>query len=130
MAKILWLVLLCAPLVGALFVLWTTVIKARTSPPASSITTQTGVASPAVETDVRKLEKADRLPLSETEPSTTKPALGFVPLEQPPVVSPPLTISSGGPSPPRRIVIRSARKAASEVTSWHWHTGSKAIKRR
>jgi hypothetical protein len=117
-------------LVGALFVLWTTIIRASTSQPVSSITTKTDIGMPAVENDDRILSKADRLPLSETDPSATKLELKFTPLEQPPVVSPPLTTSPAAPSPPKQAAIRNARKAADEVTSWHWHAGSKAVNRR
>jgi hypothetical protein len=65
MPKIMWLALLCAPLVGALFIL-TTIIKAGT-PSVRPATMLTAVeTTPSVsKRDETPLTKADRLPLSE-----------------------------------------------------------------
>jgi hypothetical protein len=130
MAKILWLVLLGAPLVGALFVLWTTIINASTPPPASPITTLTD-PTPPIENDDGPLAKADRLPLGETGSPKTNTDLKLILQEQPAVVPPPPAISQlpPPPVPPKRAAINIARPT-SEVTRWHWHAGSKAIKRR
>jgi hypothetical protein len=129
MAKILWLVLLSAPLVGVLFVLWTTMINASTSPPASPVTSQTGAAMPAIGPDDKPLGKADRLLRTETGPLKANIKLQLVSPEPPPKATPPPAMSPSPTVPPKRTAISNARPAG-EVTSWHWHAGAKAIKRR
>ena len=130
MARILWLILLCAPLVGALFVLWTTIINASTPPPANPITTRVDAATPPVENDDGPLAKADRLPLREIGYSQTNTELKPAPPKPPPIVSLPAAIAPASPVPPKPTAISNARPAPSEATSWHWHAGSKAVKRR
>ncbi len=118
MAKILWLVLLCAPFIGALFVVWTTIINAST-PPANPITSQTAAAAPIVEEDDNPLAKGDRLPLNGSpSPSSNADNANLAtiapkPPDQPlPTISevPPLTSKAAATSsarpPPRRYATR------------------------
>jgi hypothetical protein len=130
MAKILWLALLCAPLVGALFVLWTTIINASTRPPANPITTRTDTARASVDNDDGPLAKADRLPLREISTSQTNTELQPVPPKPSPIMQPAPAIAPATPLLAKPTAISNARPATSEATSWHWHAGSNAIKRR
>jgi hypothetical protein len=112
MAKILWLVLICAPFVGALFVVWTTIINAST-PPANPITSQTAAAAPIMEEDDDRLAKADRLPLSGS-PSPSSNAdnanLATIEPERPDQLLP--TISEAPPLASKPAATRSTRPPA------------------
>jgi hypothetical protein len=158
MPRIIWLALLCAPLVGALLIL-TTIIK--TGDPPDYLATLAASAPPKKDDDA-PIAKADRLALN-------RPAMPIVAVDNrhfatieveqpdlpPPTTTPVPRLTSTEPSsstqpqarshawrPPPTISRRSRReriqRVASQgrqieepdkVTSWHWHAGSEVIKR-
>jgi len=123
MPRTLWLAVICFALVSVLFALRTTIgadaTAARTAPYRTN-----AMPAPA-KADNPPLAKGDRLPslLLDGYRSTANDAMKIVPPqpEQQPVASlPPVTL---------KTVARSPRPEAKEVTSWHWHAGSKVTKR-
>jgi hypothetical protein len=158
MPRIIWLALLCAPLVGALFIL-TTIIK--TGDPSDRLAMLAAIA-PSKNDDDAPIAKADRLPLSEPAMPTVvvnNRHFATIQVEQPDLASPTITpaprLTSTEPSsstqprarshawrPPPTISRRSRmermKRVASQgrrieepdnVTSWHWHAGSEVINR-
>ena len=156
MPKITWLALLCAPLLGALFIL-TTIIKAGVPPDNTA-------SAESVETTSKRdggapIAKADRLPLNEPAMPTIdldKRNFATIEVETPPPraisLAPPLpsTAAPGSPQPStrrhaakppairkrfrpeqvQRVPPQGGRiEDPNDVTSWHWHAGSEVIKR-
>ena len=112
MAKILWLVLLCAPFGVALFVVWTSIINASTPPPASPTTSQ-AAAAPIMEEDDRPLAKADRLPLSGSpSPSTDADTANRATIEPERPDQPPPTVSRASPLTSKPAATSSTRPPA------------------
>lgn len=87
MAKILWLALLCAPLLGALFIV-TTIIKAGMPPDRPAAPIKVGTP-PFAKDDDEPFTKADRLPLSGSPSPTSDAENGIL-----------ATIEPGQPDPP------------------------------
>jgi cytoskeletal protein RodZ len=113
MAKILWLVLLCAPFGVALFVVWTSIINASTPPPASPTTSQADAAAPIMEEDDRPLAKADRLPLSGSpSPSSDADIANLATIEPERPDRPPPTISRASPLTSKPAATSSTRPPA------------------
>ena len=106
MYRIVWLGLICLLSIGVLFVLRTS-IGAKTTPAGTASLRD---AAPPSEIEVNTLAKADKLLSASVNDATEKPLVSTA------------KIASTKPS-------TEAPKAVSEVTSWHWHQGSKITKR-
>ena len=154
MAKILWLALLCAPLLGALLIL-TTIIKAGA--PADRVAAPIKT-TPFETSDDGRFTKADRLPLHGSPSSQSNDAENAdlttnqpkAPDQPPLTISPSHTVASKAAatsstrflarkhatrsptvrrrSQPERLQQPPSRSEG--VFSWHWRAGSAAIERR
>jgi|SRR6516165_3334637 len=123
MRRTAWLALICLIPLGGLFAL-------RSNIGAHPIRGET-VALPARSPDLMienrpPLAKSDRLASPYFDKADAKPAgaggaVKPVPAQPDPVITPKTSLA-GDVAPP-------ARSAASEVTTWHWHAGSKITKR-
>jgi len=120
MRRTAWLALICLIPLGGLFAL-------RSNIGAHPIHDET-VALPARSPDLMidnrpPLAKSDRLPSPYFDKAAAKPAGAVKPVPaQPDPVITPITSLAGDVTPP-------AGSGASEVTTWHWHAGSKITKR-
>ena len=120
MRRTAWLALICLIPLGGLFAL-------RSNIGAHPIHDET-VALPARSPDLMidnrpPLAKSDRLASPYFDKAAAKPADAVkpVPAEPDPVITPKASLAGD--------VTPSARSGASEVTTWHWHAGSKITKR-
>jgi hypothetical protein len=116
MARIVWRALVCLLAVSVLFALRTS-IGARAVPVGTASLTDAATASAIDEKP--PLAKADRLPsryFPATPSKTTVSAIEIAPPREPAKVGPKTNVSG------------SATKDY-EVTSWHWHVGSKITRR-
>ena len=120
MRRTAWLALICLIPLGGLFAL-------RSNIGAHPIHDET-VALPARSPDLMidnrpPLAKSDRLPSPYFDKAAAKPAGAVkpVPAQPDPVITPKASLAGD--------VTPSARSGASEVTTWHWHAGSKITKR-
>ena len=123
MPRTLWLAVICFALVSVLFALRGTIGADATS--ARKAPYQTKAAAPPAEKENPPLGKGDRLPalLPDGRQSAVNEAMRIVPPvpeQQPATPRPPV---------PPKSVVRSPAPEAKEVTSWHWHAGSKITKR-
>ena len=119
MRRTAWLALICLIPLGGLFALSN--IGAH---PIRGETVALPARSPDLMIDDRPPPaKADRLPSPYFDKIAAKPAGAVkpVPAEPDPVITPKTSLA-GDVTPP-------ARSGASEVTTWHWHAGSKITKR-
>jgi hypothetical protein len=113
MPRTIWLALACLLFLSALFAL-------RTSTGARTIVGSTDAALPSAIDDRPPLAKSDRLPsldLNRTEAKASVTTVRVAPTQQEAKASP---------------MTSDAYRAAGgrkEVTSWHWHAGSKITKR-
>ena len=105
MSRIVWLGLICLLSIGVLFVLRTS-IGAKTTPAGTASLRD---AAPPSEIDVNTLAKADKLASAFVNDAAEKSVVSTA------------KIASTKPS--------TEEKEVSEVTSWHWHQGSKVTKR-
>jgi len=113
MPRTIWLALICLLFLSALFAL-------RTSIGARTIVGSTDEATPSAIDDRPPLAKSDKLPpldLNRTEAKASVTTVKIAPA-QPEANASPKTIDA--------YPAASERK---EVTSWHWHAGSKITKR-
>ena len=123
MRRTAWLALICLIPLGGLFALKSNI----GAHPIDGEAVAVAAPSPGLMIDNRPpLAKADRLPSPYFDKAAAKPAgaAGAVkplPAEPDPVIIPKTSLA-GDVTPP-------ARSAASEVTTWHWHAGSKITKR-
>jgi hypothetical protein len=121
MRRTAWLALICLISLGGLFALRSN-IGAHPIHDEAAV----GVAAPSPDLmidDRPPPAKADRLPSPYFDKIAAKPAGAVkpVPAERDPVITPKASMA-GDVTPP-------ARSGASEVTTWHWHAGSKITKR-
>ena len=119
MRRTAWLALICLIPLGGLFALSN--IGAH---PIRGETVALPARSPDLMIENRPpLAKSDRLPSPYFDKALAKPAgtVKLVPAEPDPMITPKTSLA-GDVTPP-------ARSAASEVTTWHWHAGSKITKR-
>jgi hypothetical protein len=115
-----WLALICLISLGGLFALKSNI----GAHPIDGEAVAVAAPSPGLMIDNRPpLAKADRLPSPYFDKALAKPAgtVKLVPAEPDPMITPKTSLA-GDVTPP-------ARSAASEVTTWHWHAGSKITKR-
>ena len=120
MRRTAWLALICLIPLGGLFALRSNI----GAHPIDGEAVAAAAALPDLKIDDRPpLAKADRLPSPYFDKATAKPAgtVKLVPAEPDPVITPKTSLA-GDVTPP-------ARSGASEVTTWHWHAGSKITKR-
>ena len=114
MPRTIWLALICLLLLSALFAL-------RTSTGARTIAGSTAAAPPsAIDDRPPPLAKSDKLPpldLNRTEAKASVTTVKIAPA-QPEANASPKTIDAYPAAIERK-----------EVTSWHWHAGSKITKR-
>src|SRR5215831_40925 len=124
MPRTLWLAVICFTLISVLFALRTTIGADATS--ARTAPYQTNAAPAPADADNPPLAKGDRLPslLLDSPRSAANDAMSVVP-SQPDQRS----VTSQPPVIPKRSVVSSPAPEAKEVTSWHWHSGSKITKR-
>src|ERR1700761_5562458 len=121
MPKIVWLALLCAPLVGALFIL-TTIIKAGTPPDRPAMTRTTVGATPSEKNDDSSPTKADRLPLSGPRyPNRDADNRKLTAIEVEQAAAPPQTISPeppliSKPAPTKNVQPQTRRQAVKSHT--------------
>ena len=101
MSRIVWLGLICLLSIGVLFVLRTS-IGAKTIPPGTA--SSTDAAPPSEIKSVNTLAKTDKLASRSVNDAAKRSILTKQPATEAP-------------------------KEVSEVTSWHWHEGSKVTKR-
>jgi hypothetical protein len=116
MARTDWLALICLVAVSVLFAVKTS-IGARVIP-AGTASLADAATAPAI-TEEPPLAKADRLPsryFPATPSKTTLSTVGIMPTPEPEKAMPTASLSA-------------PRTENREVTSWHWHSGSKIIKR-
>jgi len=119
MRRTAWLALICLIPLGGLFALSN--IGAH---PIRGETVALPARSPDLMIENRPpLAKSDRLASPYFDKALAKPAgtVKLVPAEPDPMITPKTSLA-GDVTPP-------ARSAASEVTTWHWHAGSKITKR-
>ena len=122
MRRTAWLALICLIPLGGLFALSN--IGAH---PIRGETVALPARSPDLMIENRPpLAKSDRLASPYFDKADAKPAgaggaVKPVPAQPDPVITPKTSLA-GDVAPP-------ARSAASEVTTWHWHAGSKITKR-
>ena len=119
MRRTAWLALICLIPLGGLFALSN--IGAH---PIRGETVALPARSPDLMIENRPpLAKSDRLPSPYFDKALAKPAgtVKLVPAEPDPVITPKANLAGD--------VAPSARSGASEVTTWHWHAGSKITKR-
>jgi len=120
MRRTLWLALICLISLGGFFVLRSNI----GAHPIDGEAIAVAAPSPGLMIDGRSsLAKADRLPSPYFDKAAAKPAgtVKLVPPEPEPVITPKASLA-GDVTPP-------AKSGASEVTTWHWHAGSKITKR-
>src|SRR5689334_14739361 len=103
MPRTIWLALVCLLLLSALFAL-------RTSTGARTIAARTDAAPPSAIEDEPPLAKSDKLPPLSPDRADAKASVTTVRI---------------APEPPEA----KAPPKGKEVTSWHWHVGSKITKR-
>jgi hypothetical protein len=113
MPRTIWLALICLLLLSALFAL-------RTSTGARTIAGSTAAVPSSAIDDGQPLAKSDRFPSLDLNRSETKASVTTVKIAptQPETKAPPKTREADHAARERR-----------EVTSWHWHAGSKITKR-
>jgi hypothetical protein len=110
MPRTIWLAVVCLLFLSALFAL-------RSSIGARPIVESTAAAPPAVVDDGPPLAKSDRLPSLDLDRTEAKASVSTVKIAP----TPPAANGS-----PKKVEAAGERE---EVTSWHWHAGSKTIKR-
>jgi hypothetical protein len=114
MPRTLWLALVGLLVVSALFAL-------RTSTGARAIAGRTDAAPPAaIEDDGLPLAKSDRLPSLALNRAESKASVTTVKIAP----DPPETKASS-----RTVEAHRAGREREEITGWHWHAGSKTIRR-
>jgi hypothetical protein len=114
MARTVWLALICLIAVGVLFAVRTG-IGSRVIPMGTA--SAADVATTPAIYDEPPLAKADRLTIRQfpVAPETTLRTIEVTPTPEPEIAKP--------------AVSANARTESHEVTSWHWHVGSKVTKR-
>ena len=120
MRRTAWLALICLIPLGGLFALRSNI---GAHPIGGEIVALPGRS---LEENRPPLAKSDRLASPYFDKAAAKPAgaagaVKPVPAEPDPVITPKTSLA-GDVTPP-------ARSGASEVTTWHWHAGSKITKR-
>jgi hypothetical protein len=115
MLRFVWLALICLCLVGALSVVRTTIAARAVTESASPALAE---AAPAETDDAPPLAKADKLPVADS--GVAKKMVTVVPIE-------PAPAEKIEPAPTEKKTKAPAK--IEETTSWHWHEGSKIIKR-
>ena len=120
MRRTAWLALICLIPLGGLFALRSNI---GAHPIGGEIVALPGRS---LEENRPPLAKSDRLASPYFDKAAAKPAgvagaVKPVPAQPDPVITPKTSLA-GDVAPP-------ARSAASEVTTWHWHAGSKITKR-
>jgi hypothetical protein len=107
MLRFVWLALICLCLVGALSVVRTTIAARAVT---EAVSPESADAATAQTDDAPPLAKADKLPVPNSD--VAKKIVTVVPIE---------------PAPAEKKTKAPAK--IEETTSWHWHEGSKIIKR-
>jgi hypothetical protein len=107
MLRFVWLALVCLCFVGALSVVRTTIAARAVT---EAVSPDSPGAAPAETDDAPPLAKADKLPVA--DPGVAKKLVTVVPIE---------------PAPAEKKTKTPAK--IEETTNWHWHEGSKVIKR-
>jgi hypothetical protein len=107
MLRFVWLALVCLCFVGALSVVRTTIAARAVT---EAVSPDSAGAAPAETDDAPPLAKADKLPVA--DPGVAKKLVTVVPIE---------------PAPAEKKTKAPAK--IEETTNWHWHEGSKVIKR-
>lgn len=113
MPRTIWLAFICLLFLSALFAL-------RTSIGARTIVGSTDAPTPSAIDDRPPLAKSDRLPspdLDRTEAKATVTTVTIAPTQREAKAS------------PNTLDAHHAASERKEVTSWHWHVGSKITKR-
>jgi hypothetical protein len=120
MRRTAWLALICLIALGGLFALRSNI---GAHPIHDEAVAGPGPSPHRMLDDRPPLAKADRLPSPYFDKIAAKPAGAVkpVPAEPDPVITPKPSVAGD--------VIPPATSGASEVTTWHWHAGSKITKR-
>ena len=111
-----WLALICLISLGILFTLRSNIGARTTRSETASVLTP--LPDPLID-DGRPLAKSDRLPSPYFDKSAAKMADTTLPVV-PEAASKPKQADD---------LVPQSKSEASEVTTWHWHTGSKITKR-
>lgn len=110
MPRTIWLAFVCLLLLGALFAL-------RASIGARTIAARADAAPPAAIEDGLPLAKSDRLPSLPLDRAEAKASVTTV------------KIAPEAKASPGTVEAQQAAGQRKEVTSWHWHVGSRITKR-
>jgi hypothetical protein len=113
MPRTIWLAILGLLFVSALFAL-------RTSSGARTMVEGTDAAPPSEIDDRPPLAKSDKLPSLDLDPTVAKASVTTV------KIAPTQPVAKASPG---KVEADHAGREAQEVTSWHWHVGSKITKR-
>ena len=118
MARTVWLALICLVAVSVLFAVRTS-IGARVIPMGTASLADAAAATAPATDDAPPLAKADRLPFRRFPAAPSKTTVSTI---------------ENAPTPEAEKVRPKASASRSgiesqEVTSWHWHVGSKITKR-
>jgi hypothetical protein len=115
MQKVVWLALFCAVGVGGLFV-----IRSPLGVSASSRGVPEVTAADVVDV-ATPLPKGDRLPSRFFDNPLPQPAVETVKI---------VPAEPSKQEPPKQETPKRSEAARDDVVSWHWHEGSKVIRRR
>jgi len=110
-----WLALICLISLGVLFTLRSNIGARLTRGETASVLTP--LADPLIDNG-RPLAKSDRLPSPYFDKSAAKMADTILPAEP-----------EAASNPKQDDLVPQSKSEASEVTTWHWHAGSRITKR-